>query len=205
MRRLVIGSVLGWLFLAGIAAAQDATLLQKLRSARALYEIGLSSQDPLLILAAAKLRKSVPIQAGPEGDGDDSGKPIGWRDMLEAAAPMMEGNDILMGMAEDIIAERDKGVSDGPVYSIAQIGGKDRDVYRNLPFDGGKYADIYVEGPSGSELNLIVRDAQGRLVCSDTDISAIAYCGWNPEQSGTYDVSIENRAARGGKYSLVSN
>ena len=187
--------------------AQDATHLQKVKTSRALFDIGISNQDPLMILAAAKLRKEVPLSAierAPDGGTATDGSPLEWQDMLASAQLLITGNPILEGMADDIIAERSKGVTDGPVYSIADIRSGGRDTYDNLPFDGGKYAEIYVEGPAGSDLNLEIRDSQARIVCTDTDISAIAYCGWKPAESGVFHVTVVSENG-GGRYSLMSN
>ena len=38
---------------------------------------------------------------------------------------------------------------------------------------------VYIEVRDSSDLNLKIFDDQDRLVCSNTDISAISYCGWN--------------------------
>ena len=125
--------------------------------------------------------------------------------MLANAQPLIQGNPILEGMAEDIEAERFKGVTDGPVYSIARISSGGNDVYDNVPFDGGAYAEIYLEGPRGSDLNLVVRDSAGRLVCSDTDISTIAYCGWRPVETENFTVVVENKGRGATSYSLITN
>ena len=177
------------------------------KTSRALFDIGISNQDPLMILAAAKLRKQIPLSAierAPDGGTATDGSPLEWQDMLASAQLLITGNPILEGMADDIIAERSKGVTDGPVYSIADIRNGGRDTYDNLPFDGGKYAEIYVEGPAGSDLNLEIRDSQARIVCTDTDISAIAYCGWKPAESGVFHVTVVSENG-GGRYSLMSN
>lgn len=189
-------------------ALSDPAPLETMRTARALFDIGVARQDPLLILAAARLRKSVEPRAvarSPEDRTPLDGSPIGWQEMLAAAAPLIEGDPSLTGVAEDIAAERDKGVTIGPVYSIARIAPKGRDVYPALPFSGGQYAEVYVEGPSGVDLNVTIRDSQDRLVCSDTDISAIAYCGWRPVTDGKFTISVDNQSPQGGQYSLISN
>ena len=197
-------------FAASFAAptfANDLTPIQKIMTARAMYDIGVSSEDALLIMAAAKLRKQVPldeVDRAPEGGGREDGTPLEWAAMLQSAAPLVTGDPTLEGLLEDIEAERSKGVKDGPVYSIANIRNGGKDTYDNVQFVGGNYAEIYVEGPKGSDLNLIIRDSKGRLVCSDTDISAIAYCGWKPTQSGVFQVTVISEQG-GGKYSLVSN
>jgi len=195
------------LAMAGDAVAQDGPL-KKLQVSRDLFDVGMAEEAPLYLLVAARLRKSVAVKATdrkPEGGQIIDAQPFGWEDILAAAAPLIAGDPTLEGLAEDIRAEREKGVVSGPVYSIAEIPGNARDLYADIRFQGGQYAEIYVEGPSGSDLNLIIRDARDRLVCSDTDISAIAYCGWRPVEDGTFSITVENESGRGGRYSLITN
>jgi len=190
------------------AAKAEETALQQLQTARALYEIGVAAKDPLYILAAAKLRKSVRMAPGgpvPEGRSPAKGAPLQWDRMLVAADPLITGDPMLEGLAEDIRAERSKGVTNGPVYSIINLAAGGKDLYPDVPFSGGQYAEIYVEGPRGSDLNLLVHDSRGRLVCSDTDISAIAYCGWRPASDDAYAITVVSEGGRGGSYSLMTN
>ena len=72
-------------------------------------------------------------------------------------------------------------------------------------FKGGEYAEVYVEGRGTSDLNLYVYDAQNRLVCSDTDISDIAYCGWRPAKTAAFSVKVENKGKSGAPYSMMTN
>lgn len=196
------------MLVAPIAQAQDAAPLSRIKTARALYDIGVTTQDPLYILTAAQLRKSVdlhPTDRAPEGGTALSETPLGWQDMLATAAPLITGDPMMTGLAQDIAAARTKGVASGPVYSVVEIGAGGRDKYPRLRFSGGQYAEIYVEGASGTDLNLLVHDAKGRLVCSDTDISAIAYCGWKPAANGDFVITVENDGTRGGSYSMMTN
>ncbi len=190
-----------------VLAGPDAPLDQ-MRTARALFSIGLETKEPLYILAAAKLRKSIalkPIDRAPDGGTAAKGAPLSWQDMLAAAEPLTQGDPMLSGLAEDIAAEGTKGVASGPVYSVVNIGAGASDKYPRLTFTGGQYAEIYVEGASGTDLNLLVHDAKGRLVCSDTDISAIAYCGWRPAANGSFAITVRNDGKRGGQYSMMTN
>ena len=194
----------------GVATAEAQTrLLKRIETSHELYYLGLSQAEPLYILAAARLRKSVLLVPGtraPEGGQSETGQPdLSVEAMLQAAAPMIAGDPALEALAEDIRAERDKGVSNGPVYSIVTIKGGGRDRYPSVRFTGGEYAEIYVEGAPGTDLNLLVHDAKNRLVCSDTDISAVAYCGWRPGTDTDYTITVVNEAGRGGRYSMMSN
>jgi hypothetical protein len=188
--------------------AADPTPLDRMRTAHTLYRIGLDSGDGLLVIAAARLRKGVtatPAARAPEGGAALEGEPLGWRQMLDDAAPLIAGDPLLIGLAGDVAAETDKGVMTGPVYSIVEIRAGGRDKYAGVPFAGGQYAEIYVEGAPGTDLNLLVHDDRGRLVCSDTDISAIAYCGWNPASDGQFAITVVNDGGNGGRYSMMTN
>jgi hypothetical protein len=174
-----------------------------------LYDTGLELGDPLLILSAAKLRKTLnPTQGGllPEGVTiADPDAPLGWQEMLTAAEDMAEGDDVLLGLIEDVRAETTKGVASGPVYNIGNLGNGGADTYPIVEFVGGEYAEIYVEAKTATDLNLSVYDAQGRLVCSDTDKSHIAYCGWRPVDNGGFVMKVQNNGPQGAKYALMTN
>lgn len=202
-------TLLGCCLALGFSAAQaDDAPLKRIQTARALFDFGIEQQDPLLILAAAQLHKTVgvdPTTRAPQDGMTVDGAPFGWSDMLDAAAPLMAGDPTLQGLAKDIRAARSKGVTIGPVYSIVEIRAKGQDVYADVPFDGGQYAEIYVEGAAGIDLNLLVHDSKNRLVCSDTDISAIAYCGWRPASDAKFSITVVNDGSSGGRYSMMTN
>lgn len=173
-----------------------------------LFDTGVQMGDPLLILSAAKLRKTLNLTetARPATDGEAAtDTPTGWQDMLAAAEPLAEGDDILLGLIDDIRAETTKGVATGPVYNIGKIANGKTDIYGKVDFTGGEYAEIYVEAKGATDLNLTVTDAMGRLVCSDTDKSHIAYCGWRPSKTEGFSIRVENRGPNGVTYALMTN
>ncbi|WP_319824622.1 hypothetical protein [Thalassovita sp.] len=185
--------------------------IQTARLSAELYLAGAQQSDPVLILAAARLRKSLTLQQvdrAPEQDGAadiNAEQPVDWEQMLDAAAELAAGDDALLGLIEDTRAERTKGVATGQVYSITSIRAGGTDTYPPLTYTGGDYAEVYVEGQAATDLNLFVHDAKGRLVCSDTDISAIAYCGWRPAQSEGFTIIVRNKGGAASSYSLITN
>ncbi|MBA83774.1 hypothetical protein ACSSNL_14625 [Thalassobius sp. S69A] len=194
--------------------AQAQTPLQTAEISAQLFLSGVESEDPILIVAAAKLRKSLhfqqtdraPISAAevpPEPPAETA--PLGWHAMLDVAAELAAGDDALLGIIDDIRAENTKGVATGQVYSITSIRAGGTDTYPPLPYTGGEYAEVYVEGQAATDLNLYVQDAKGRLVCSDTDISAIAYCGWRPATTEGFTIIVKNKGTAASPYSLITN
>lgn len=211
MRRLAL--ILLAATLAGPAAAQSALRNAEL-SAR-LFEAAQDLNDPMLAVAAARLRKSVLARQVDRPHVTSGGQPAGavpadrllsWQDMLAAAQEMAQGNASLLALAEDVKFAGTKGVSSGQVYSITVIGAGGRDVYEPMPFAAGQYAEVYVEAElPEADLNILVRDPTGQVVCEDSDVSAIAYCGWRPETSQDFVLEVENLGATASSYSLITN
>jgi hypothetical protein len=173
-----------------------------------LYDAGLAAADPLLILSAAKLRKTLAPVAGdrvPVGGQPAEGAPLGWEEMLAAAETLAAGDDLLLGLIDDIRAETTKGVASGPVYNIGTLSNGGGDTYPPIEFRGGEYAEVYVEAKAATNVNLTILDDKGRLVCTDTDISPIAYCGWTPAQGGTFTLKVENKGPSSAAYALMTN
>jgi hypothetical protein len=173
-----------------------------------LYAAGIEAGDPLLVLAAAKLRKSLAPVAGNRaavGGAAGEGAPLSWEEMLDSASALSAGDAALLGLVDDARVETTKGVASGPVYNIGSLGNGKADTYPPIEFRGGEYAEVYVEAKAATNLNLAIYDDKGRLVCSDTDISHIAYCGWTPASAGTFTLKVDNKGPVGADYALMTN
>jgi hypothetical protein len=177
------------------AAGPDSHLKRAELSAR-LYDEGVAADETLLVIAAAKLRKDIGL-TGPV--------PLGWEAMLDAAQTMAADDPDLLSVIDDIRNETSKGVASGPEYQIAALAPGASDQRPAMAFRGGEYAEVYVEAPSGVDLNLTVLDAAGLVVCADTDVSHVAYCGWTPATDGDFVLVIENAGAVAADYALMTN
>lgn len=206
MRPFLLGLSIATLALPALAEGPSPVKIAEL-SAR-LYAAGIEAGDPLLVLSAAKLRKTLVPVAGERTAVDGvagQGAPMGWDEMLEAAAGLAAGDEIVLGLIEDARVETLKGVASGPVYNIGSLGNGKGDTYPPIEFRGGEYAEVYVEAKAATNLNLAIYDNKGRLVCSDTDISHIAYCGWTPASAGTFTLKVDNKGPVGADYALMTN
>ncbi len=206
MRRILLATALAALVSPAVAETQSPVKVAEL-SAR-LYALGLDQGDPLLILSAARLRKTLALvatdRAAVEGIAG-TGAPLSWEEMLASAESLAGDDDVLLGLIDDARVEGSKGVSSGPVYNIGSLTDGDDDTYPPIEFRGGEYAEVYVEAKDATNLNLTVYDDKGRLVCSDTDISHIAYCGWTPAEAGTFTLKVENKGPASAAYALMTN
>jgi hypothetical protein len=176
-------------------------------SARA-YAAGMAAGDPLLVLSAAKLRKGLAPVAGDRAAVEGAvgqGAPLGWEEMLASASALAGDDPVVLALIEDAKVEANKGVASGPVYNIGSLSNGKGDTYPPIEFRGGEYAEVYVEAKAATNLNLSVYDDKGRLVCSDTDISHIAYCGWTPANPGSFTLKVDNKGPAGADYALMTN
>jgi hypothetical protein len=206
MRRILFATALAALVSPALAETQSPVKVAEL-SAR-LYAMGLDRGDPLLILSAARLRKTLALEATDRAAIDGTagtGAPLSWEEMLASAETLAGDDDILLGLIDDARVEGNKGVSSGPVYNIGSLTDGDDDTYPPIEFRGGEYAEVYVEAKDATNLNLTVYDDKGRLVCSDTDISHIAYCGWTPAEPGTFTLKVDNKGPASAAYALMTN
>lgn len=206
MRPFLLALSIASLALPALAEGPSPVKIAEL-SAR-LYAAGIEAGDPLLVLSAGKLRKGLAPVAGDRAAMDGTvgeGAPLGWEEMLDAAAGLAAGDETVLGLIDDARVETTKGVASGPVYNIGSLGNGKRDTYPPIEFRGGEYAEVYVEAKGATNLNLAIYDDRGRLVCSDTDISHIAYCGWTPAQPGTFTLKVDNKGPVGADYALMTN
>ncbi len=184
-------------------AAAEMTSLQEVDLSMQLFQRGVDQVNPLLILAAAEIRKGTTFAPATDAAGDPV--PLDWTEMIAAARAFAADDPALLAMIEDVAAETSKGVTTGQIYSVSEIDDGGENVYDALPFDAGQYAEVYVESSDGSDLNLYIYDADGRLVCSDTDVSSISYCGWRPSAAGEFTIKVENKGQGDAGYSLMTN
>lgn len=172
-----------------------------------LFAEGRARGDALLMLSAAGLRRQAMLAPAPGVDPAAPGAPMTWEAMLDAAeaAARAAGDADLLGRIDDLRAEGDRGVVSGQVYSIDSVEAGAAQVFPELVFEGGAFAQVYVEAAGGADIRLIVQDAEGRLICADAHPSGIAHCGWRPAETGGFVITIENLGPTAADYSLMTN
>lgn len=186
--------------------------LGRLELAARLHAEGVAQADPLLLLAAARLRHG--LRLGPAGPAEAPPDRLpdwlpDWSDLLDAAAAAAAGDAALLALIEavraDLAAEGARGVATGQLYSIARLEAGGSDTYPALPFAAGEYAEVYVEAEGAVPLSLHVFDSAGAPVCADTDPSPVAYCGWRPVEADRFTVRVDNPGAAATGYALMTN
>lgn len=211
MKRL--SCILAWLFLClpcAATAGDAARNVHLLRLSADLFDTARIARDPLMALTAAKIRKSVAVDAvalAPEGGAASVDVSwTGWADMLDTAVDLAAGDEILLSIAEDIRLEKPRGKADNiPARTGGEVRPGEKNVYRNVAFSGGAYAEVYVEGSGTADIDLFVHTSDGRLVCSDSDASNRSYCGWLPKETSDFSITIQNKGTAANRYWLITN
>jgi hypothetical protein len=182
--------------------------------ARDLVEYGRKNNDPLSLIVAAGIRQQItltevdrkPTTEGATGEAaPDSTPELTVDAILEEATSMSGDDEQIAALAEDVKASATKGRSAGPGYNVVTLPGNTTDNYDNVDFNGGEYAEVYAEGSGATNLDLYVYDENDNLICSDTDYSDIAYCGWTPKWTGPFHIEVVNRGDASNRYALITN
>lgn len=182
--------------------------------ARDLIEYGRKNNDALALIVAAQMRQSVGLtevdrkptteEGGGSADADDTPE-LTVEAILDEAKTMSGDDEMIVGLADDVMASATKGRTVGPGYNVVTLPGQAVDSYAGVSFDGGRYAEVYTEGSGRTNLDLYIYDENGNLVCSDTDSSDIAYCGWTPRWTGGFTIKVINRGNSSNRYALITN
>ncbi|TLS78266.1 hypothetical protein FE236_00460 [Mariprofundus erugo] len=103
------------MLMAGVAMAADteshrqdvsAAAIEQINLANKLAALGEARQDPLLLIAAAKLRKSISDEPVVSGEAAN----MSTQDMLKRAKALANGRKDLIGLAEDVEMMKSKGL-----------------------------------------------------------------------------------------------
>ena len=104
--------------------------------------------------------------------------------------------------------------ADGALAAPGRVGGEgsadtrvlahSTDVF-HIRFEGGKPAEIVVNGDGDTDLDLYVYDENDNLIVSDTDALDLCIANWTPRWTGTFRVEVKNLGDVYNRYSLRTN
>lgn len=195
------------------ASAPGAETVQMLDLADELARYGIAAGDPVAIIEAAKIKKSVPTRAldaskqteGADSAGTkDSGLDLSADALLERAESMAGGNSALLGLIADARASKSRGAVQGAAVHSDRVLPGVTDNY-TLTFRGGEQATVLVSGDGDTDLDLFIYDEGGNLICSDTDASDQMVCGFTPRWTGNFVIQIQNLGRVYNAYQLAVN
>ncbi len=192
--------------------AREATPVALMSLSGGVAAWGREARDPLALIVAAEIRSRVtvrPVDRRPDQSGEAGAEPAAADLTVEAllaeAVALAKGDPTVAALADDVKASATKGLVQGAGASRATVRSAGSDWYRRLKFEGARYAEAYVELAGPGTVSMSVFDDKGNLVCRDTNPSSVAYCGWTPSATTSFDLRVENRGAGPVPYRLFTN
>ncbi len=216
--RTWIGAGLGVALLLGAAAAtarQDddgatpaARGVTQVLTAAELAAWGRDRGDAGALIMAARLLAEVPTRQG-GGDGDEETPFLTPASLLDEAAGMAGDNADLIDAIDRLRGPMTRGVrsSDfgaGPVLTVKSLQARESWAF-DVEARGGEILRVAAIGDGDTNIDLVVRDARGGVVCRDGFGDHYPVCTVSPRTGGRMQVGIVNRGEVWTKVQVLSN
>jgi|GEM_PF-3296077 len=185
-----------------------------------LANLGYQKKDSLLLMTAAKIFKTSPVQAislNKQGAKNSKTMPkimpknkrISYLadDLLNTAEQYSKGKAELVLLIQELRSFTARGLSDGAKMHKDQVLANGFDYYK-LSFEADAMAKVgIVSDDSQQDLDLYVVEAldQDKIVCQDTSATSGSLCEWVPEKEQDYIIKIKNRSSSMTAYTMILN
>lgn len=181
-----------------------------------LYDYGVGQSDALSVLAAARLLKAVDVkeeertpktearEGGTAETGEGTDTPADVAMMFAKAKELAAGDDALLGMIADAETEGARGQIGGATSTLSRLPAGYYDIFE-IPYYGGELAELAVAGDGDADLDLVVTDENGNVMCIDQSYSDQLYCSWTPIWDGYFYVRVDNMGSIRNSYYLMTN
>ncbi len=186
--------------------------IQTIAMAQRLATYAMNTNDPLLLIAAARIANQFEVgdaEIAPrdtdEEIASDSPAMQTAGEMLAMARELAGDRQDLILLIEDVEAESARGSLYGAGSYEGYIAGYDN-LYYDEAFEGGVPAIVELTGHNPSDLDLWIYDEFGNEICSSTSYSSFESCQWTPRWTGGFTIRVENEGhAQGSYFTLWTN
>lgn len=180
--------------------------------AHELFELGRGRGDALAVLVAARLAGGIATAPGtgavltPGGPDtrDALVPPPDAGAMLALAAELTGGDATLLALVEDARAELSRGAVGGIKQWVSRVRSGYTDVWE-IAFEGSTRAELAIIGDGRSNLDVVLTDENGNVLCFDSGPSDQVQCDFVPAWDGNFYLSVENAGSDRNTYYLVTN
>lgn len=190
----------------------------QLAMAQNLYAYGMEQKNALAVLTAAQITMSIEVTdvdrevenkptegAGEVADGGEgTDAPVSAEMMLASARELAGGDETILGLIEDAEAEGARGRIGGPSRTLSRLHAGRTDIFR-VPFYGGRLAELAIIGDGDADLDLLVTDENGNVICRDVSYSDKLYCSWTPRWDGYFLIGVVNQGRVRNSYYILTN
>lgn len=199
-------------------ADQEAGGVGKIALAQELFDHATQNRDAVAALAAAQIMATVSTEDverekttedNPDlditEDGSDGADSPATADSMFAAAMEFAGGDpTIVGLVEDAMAEGSRGRIGGASRTLSRLPGGQVDIF-TVPFFGGSFAEVGIIGDGDSDLDLLVTDENGNVICRDTRLGDQIYCSFTPRWNGNFVIAVANMGRVRNSYYILTN
>jgi len=168
---------------------------------------GRSHRDPGALIMAARLLAEVPVRVDP-GHVDSEAAILTPDSLLDEAAALSNGSQGVLDAIERLRGGT-RGVQSspfgqGPIFTVREI--KARETYAfEVEARGGEVLRVAAIGDGDTNIDMVVRNEAGALICQDGYGDHYPVCTMAPAQGGKMRVDIVNRGAVWTKVQILSN
>lgn len=152
---------------------------------------------------ARPVAKATLLSATSEDEGSAEA-PVSAEAMFALATELAGDDEALKGLIEDAKAEGARGRIGGAVSWTSRLPKGQIDVWE-IPFFGNSYAEVAVVGDGDANLDMVITDENGNVICYDVSPSDQVYCDFVPAWDGYFYVTVENAGAVRNSYYLLTN
>ena len=200
--------------------------VEQLMLAQQIYAYGVEDEDPLLVIAAARLMANTPVEdveraaeetpipddEGGAGEQEQSASG-GDQSLPDLAAMIATGRElagdqqVLHAMLDDIEASKTKGVLTGKRRDNKIISARSRHRYYgdDTTYRGGYRAEVGIAGSGYADLDLYVYDENGNEICKSIGGSDREFCSWTPRWTGPFQIVVVNNSYQNVRYVIWTN
>ena len=180
---------------------------------------GRSHQDAGALIMAARILAEVPVRAAPASAGDASPPILTPAALLDEAAALSMGDQAALDAIAYLRAQTpgdadpaDSGVrgvrsspfGQGPIFMVREL--RARETYGfEVEARGGEVLRVAAIGDGDTNIDMVVRDEAGALVCEDGFGDHYPVCTVARARPGKMRIGIVNRGAIWTKVQILSN
>lgn len=177
-----------------------------------LEDLGREQKDPLLLINAARLylkaigreTKVAGERSGGEGKAEAKGKIAGVTDLLNLAAQLAPGDPTITALIDQSKVITVKGNSGGAKFVRDSVPSKGQITYK-LEFYSQEFAETTVRGDGAGDIDLVISDENGNVICQSQGNREREYCGWFPRWKGQFKISVKNQGSGPSNFRLYTN
>jgi hypothetical protein len=198
---------------AGLGRAQDpqadalppeAIGISQLVTAAGLADWGRSHEDPGALIMAARIVGEVPLR-----NQGDQPPVLTFEGLLDEAEAMAAGHPAYLAAIAQVRGQGVRGVvsspfGNGPIATVKDVRARETFGFE-VDARGGEILRIAAIGDGDTNIDLVIRDAEGRLLCQDGFGDHYPVCTLMPRVAGKVRVSVVNRGEIWTKVQILSN